>query len=379
MKKISILIIVVISLFIIPCSSVSAKSIKDYRNQIAALEKKKKEEQTKSKEVQNKIDQANARINEISRKIAQAIKDQETTKKEIDELEESIKGKEQEIKDLLSFYQISDNDNFYLKFIFGADSFQDLIYRFSVAEQLTKANDDLVVEMNDLIKKNELKIKELEKKQVELDKLDDEIQKEIEKLGAKKNAIMEDTLSVDEEIKALQKQIAYFKEEGCKENQDVSTCTKNAPSANGFIIPTSTGLIENDGMSEYGYRYHPIWKENRFHSGIDITVGYGTTVMASSNGKVVYASSLWGFGNTVMLVHNVRGTEYTTLYAHLSSISVKKNDIVQRGSKIGAVGSTGDSTGPHLHFQVMKGDYYSSTSTVNPRKFVNFPRTGVRW
>jgi len=173
MRKLSILLIVVISLFVIPCSSVSAKSIKDFRAQIASLKEKKAKEQAKGKEVQDKIDQSKARIDETTRKIAQARKDQESTRKEIQELDESIKGKEQEIKDLLSFYQISDNDNFYLKFIFGADSFQDLIYRFSVAEQLTKANDDLVLEMNDLIKKNEQKVKDLKAQESSLNVLND--------------------------------------------------------------------------------------------------------------------------------------------------------------------------------------------------------------
>lgn len=378
MKRYRVLIIVLVSLFLVPFC-VDAESIADYRAKIRAIEAEKAESEAKSAEVQKRMDEANSRINEISRQIAQGRKDQENTKKEIAELDKKIDSKEEEIKDLVAFYQISDNDNFYLKFIFGAESFEDFIYRFAVAEQLTDANDKLVDEMNDLIEENKKKVKELETQEKNLNKLDSEIQKELAKLGDKKRNLMEDTLSADEEIAAIEKQISFFKKAGCSENQDVSTCTNNAPSANGFVIPTSTGVIENDGMSEYGYRWHPIWNDYRFHSGIDITAGYGTNVMAAAVGRVIHTGWLGGFGNTIMIVHNVNGNKYTSLYGHLSSISVSYGAIVQRGQTIGAVGSSGDSTGPHLHFQMMAGEGYSSGGTVPPRNFVNFPSTGTYW
>jgi len=368
MRKLSILLIVVISLFVIPCSSVSAKSIKDYRAQIASLKEKKAKEQAKGKEVQDKIDQSKARIDETTRKIAQARKDQESTRKEIQELDESIKGKEQEIKDLLSFYQISDNDNFYLKFIFGADSFQDLIYRFSVAEQLTKANDDLVLEMNDLIKKNEQKVKDLKAQESSLNVLNDEIAKQIDSLGSEKKKYLGNALSVDEEIETLEQEIKHYKAEGCNETQNVLTCGKHVPSAKGFILPLNHGYV----TSYYGGRIHPVYGTASYHSGIDIAASTGTTVMASATGKVVRASqSFWGFGKAVIIAHNVGGKNYSTLYGHMSKITVREGDIVTRGKKIGEVGSTGVSTGPHLHFQAMYGTGYGST--FNPENLLRIP------
>lgn len=378
MKKFCFLL-VVLSVFIFFPFDVSAKSIRDYREEIASLEKEKAEREASSAAIDEKIDEANAKIDEITRQIVQARKDEESTKKEISSLDAKIDEKEEEIKDLVAFYQISDNDNFYLKFIFGADSFEDFIYRFSVAEQLTEANDKLVDEMNALIKENEEKVKELEEEEKKLDNLNVEMQKEISKLGNQKRDLMEDVLSVDEEIAIIEKQIKFFKSQGCSETQDVNSCSNNAPSANGFIVPTPTGVVMNDGMSEYGYRWHPIWGDYRFHSGMDISASYGVTIMASATGKVIHVGSLWGFGTSVMIVHNVGGKQYTSLYAHLNSYCVSNGDIVERGQKIGEVGSTGDSTGPHLHFQMMEGSGYSSSATVNPRNFVNFPNTGVYW
>lgn len=377
MKKYRVILVIVFAFLLTP-GFVSAESIADYRAKIRALEGEKAETAEKGAAVQKKIDDANAKINEISRQIAEARKEEEKTRQEIENLNKEIEQKEEEIKDLVAFYQVSDNDNFYLKFIFGADSFEDLIYRFSVAEQLTDANDKLVDEMNDLIKQNKQKVKELKKQEKRLSVLDEQIQKEIFKLGDKKKTIMEDALDAEEEIKVLEKQIAFFKKEGCSENQDVSSCGAGAPSSTGFVLPTPTGFIANDGMSEYGYRWHPIWNDYRFHSGMDISAGSGTPVYAVTNGRVIYSDWVGGYGQAVMVLHNVGGAQYTSLYAHLSSIAVSKGAVVSRGQTIGAVGSTGDSTGPHLHFQIMKGSGLSY-DTVNPRNFVNFPSTGTYW
>ena len=234
MKKFRIVIIVLLFSFMFPCF-VSAETIADYRAKIKAIEAEKAESQSKSADVQKRIDDATNRINEITREIAQARKDQESTQKDIKKLNNKISDKEEEIKDLVAFYQISDNDNFYLKFIFGADSFEDFIYRFSVAEQLTEANDKLVGEMNDLVAENKKKVEELKNQEKKLNNLNAEVTKEVEKLGDKKRSLDDETLDADDEIKALNEQIAFFKKEGCSENQDVTTCSLNAPSASGFV------------------------------------------------------------------------------------------------------------------------------------------------
>ena len=368
-KKLCIISFLVLAFFIFPFVA-DAQSIQDYRNKIKTLESEKAESEANSSAVQEKIDEANAKIKEITREIAATIKEQENTKEEIQKLGEEIDLKDEEIKDLVSFYQISGNENFYLKFIFGADSFEDFIYRFSVAEQLTEANDQLVDEMNNLIKENEVKVKELEKQEKELDTLDNQVNAEIKKLGSKKKSYQDEALSVDEEIESLEKQIAFFKKEGCSETQDVTTCSLNVPSASGFVRPTASGYIYGDD-SQYGWRIKPTTGEWKFHNGIDISIGYGTTVMATASGKVIEQGYHWSFGNYILVAHNVSGQVYTSLYAHLSSISTSLGQIVDRGQAIGAVGSTGESTGPHLHFQIMYGSGWGDS--LNPRNLVNLP------
>lgn len=101
--------------------------------------------------------------------------------------------------------------------------------------------------------------------------------------------------------------------------------------------------------SAYGWRIHPILGYRKFHHGIDISAPGGATIVASGDGVVIYASSRGGYGKCIMIDH---GDGVVTLYAHCSSIGVSVGQSVDKGDRIGAVGSTGLSTGPHLHFEV---------------------------
>lgn len=102
--------------------------------------------------------------------------------------------------------------------------------------------------------------------------------------------------------------------------------------------------------SMFGWRLHPISGDWRFHSGTDLAADVGTPVLAAFAGRVTIADFMGGYGLTVVLEHPDAAQE--TLYAHLSQILVRPGDTVEQGTVIGLVGSTGNSTGPHLHFEV---------------------------
>lgn len=113
--------------------------------------------------------------------------------------------------------------------------------------------------------------------------------------------------------------------------------------------------------SSYGYRTHPIFKDRRFHAGIDISAPYGQAVISAESGTVVFAGSRGGYGTTVIIDH---GNALATLYAHLSSISVSSGSRIGRGQRVGSVGCSGYCTGPHLHFETrINGD------PVDPMRF----------
>jgi len=101
--------------------------------------------------------------------------------------------------------------------------------------------------------------------------------------------------------------------------------------------------------SEFGWRRFGRYKE--FHAGIDIAAETGTPVVATAPGRVIFAGYTRGYGYVVVIYH---GYGYSTLYAHMSAIDVKKGEEVDRGTVIGYVGATGRTTGPHLHYEVLK-------------------------
>ena len=104
--------------------------------------------------------------------------------------------------------------------------------------------------------------------------------------------------------------------------------------------------------SRVGYRWHPVSGQWKYHSGLDIGAAYGASIVASDGGTVTIAGVNGGYGNCVMIDH---GNGYYTLYGHMSSIAVSVGQSVSKGATIGYVGSTGVSTGPHLHFEIRQG------------------------
>ena len=120
--------------------------------------------------------------------------------------------------------------------------------------------------------------------------------------------------------------------------------------------------------SGFGMRLHPLLGYNRFHRGIDFGAGHGSPIYAVSDGRVASAGRAGGHGNHIRLMH---GGNMATGYSHLSRFAVRAGQMVRQGQVIGYVGSTGMSTGPHLHFEVYRGG-----APLNP-KSVNFVSTSL--
>ena len=112
----------------------------------------------------------------------------------------------------------------------------------------------------------------------------------------------------------------------------------------GFSRPTGGSMT-----SRFGMRYHPILHYTRMHSGIDFGGGYGAAVYAAGGGTVISAGSKGSYGSTVVIDH---GGGLSTVYGHLSRISVSEGQIISTHQRVGSIGSSGLSTGPHLHFEV---------------------------
>lgn len=146
------------------------------------------------------------------------------------------------------------------------------------------------------------------------------------------------------------------------ESELLSNSVRNA------LLPQNTPVVEGFMGSGFGMRADPFTGHYAMHSGLDFAAPAGTAILAAAGGVVVNAELNSTYGNTIEIDH---GNDLRTLYAHASRIDVKVGDLIKRGQKIGAVGTTGRSTGPHLHFEVhVKG------VPQNPSKFLASVRPG---
>jgi murein DD-endopeptidase MepM/ murein hydrolase activator NlpD len=124
--------------------------------------------------------------------------------------------------------------------------------------------------------------------------------------------------------------------------------------ANSKFIKPIAGAI----TSPFGWRRHPIFGSRRFHTGVDISNSYGTPIKASNGGKVIYSGWYGGYGKVIIIDHgnmdcgSYKGERFSTLYAHMSTTAVGNGSSVKKGQVVGYEGTTGYSTGPHVHFEV---------------------------
>jgi septal ring factor EnvC (AmiA/AmiB activator) len=185
------------------------------------------------------------------------------------------------------------------------------------------------------------------------------------RLSDLRDEIASDTASVEAELAVqrgllseLDAQLAFFDgelasleseqseiEDLIRDRQsETAASTASAATSGGFVRPVPGRIT-----SGFGPRLHPILGTTRVHTGVDMTAGYGTPIKAADSGKVIYAGYRGGYGNTIIVDH---GGGITTLYAHQSNLAASNGDRVDAGEVVGYVGSTGLSTGPHLHFEV---------------------------
>ena len=127
-------------------------------------------------------------------------------------------------------------------------------------------------------------------------------------------------------------------------------------------IPNGKPLDYRRIASPFGYRIHPVTHKNTFHAGLDLPAKYGTPIYAPASGVVVYADKKGAYGNFMLVAHSYG---FKTAYGHLSKFAVKSGDYVSKGQKIAYVGSTGRSTGPHLHYEIRY-----LTKWVDPKPFM---------
>lgn len=278
----------------------------------------------------------------------------------------------------------------YWSVLFKANSFADLLDRLNMIEEIAAADRRRLQEMSEAAQLVADAQKELENEKSALEEARTELEgkqallqekrAEADELLAQLNAKSEEFNAMMDEAEAeaedLIAQIAKTEKEYNDAKRKEEEASKPKPGTNsgyGSAMPPSHVV---DGItwvmpckytrfsSPYGWRIHPVYKTWKFHSGVDLGAPSGTPIYASRSGKVTTAKYHYSAGNYVTVNH---GDGFSTSYLHMTHDIVSEGDYVQAGQIIGYVGSTGVSTGPHLHFTI----YYNG-ETINPANYINF-------
>lgn len=371
---------------------------------------------------QQEINKLDAQLQEVINDVAQKKAEIRATQEKIKELEAQIKkyeakmkAQEELMKERMATMQKNGGTSInWAEFIFGSKDFGDLITRMITAgtiqendkqifeeyqatkEKLAAAQAELETERDTLVKQKE----QLEERKAALDKKMKERAAKIKKLNAEKIKFESKLISLKEMESTLQVQEASIKAEieaqrraaeeakrkaeaeaaaaaAAKKKQasNASSSSNAAAATPAASAPASGGMFQRPSGGRLTQGWGPASGVNgyTFHNGIDLAAPVGTPIRAAQTGTVTTAG--WGgaYGNHVIITHVINGQVWTTVYAHLSSVSVSAGQRVSQGQHIGGMGSTGNSTGSHLHFEIHRGGYsYSSSSagnTVNPASF----------
>ena len=275
----------------------------------------------------------------------------------------------------------------YVEVLFNATSFSDLLTRIDLVNEVmdydrnleasyVAARENVEVleaEAEEMFALNEESRTELETKKAQLEadieaanQLIAEMEKDIDSYKellaleeAEEEAVKAEIAELEEEYAAAKarEEAAWLAQQQQQQQQQGGGGNANVPSntSSTYLWPSYTSLI----TSYYGYRIHPVYGYYKFHAGVDIGAGGGTSIWAASSGTVITSTFGSGYGNYVVIRHD--DGNYS-LYAHMSSRAVSAGQYVGRGQVIGYVGSTGVSTGNHIHYEV----WNSSRQTTDP-------------
>ena len=360
------------------------------QSQIDALEEQRDALRAEREEMQAGIDELESQQADVLAQKAALDAQNEVYRQEIELVEEQVSIYTQLVEDKareveqatadeneqLATYRrhvraMEENGRFtYLSILFGSSSLGELMSNLDMIGEIMEADqrsyDQYVAarEKSEQIQAEyETMLDELDVRQAELESERAELEAQIEEAT---QLIVDLEAQLETDRAAYEEQLA--KEEALEsEIQNMIAELERQEAANS-ITSTGTYIWPLPGYSPgsaYGGRIHPIWGDMRFHAGEDIGAPTGTPILAADSGiATVIPDNGNGYGNYIMINH---GGGRVTLYAHMSGFAVSNGASVTQGQTIGYVGSTGNSTGPHLHFEVRVNG-----ATTDPKSYFNF-------
>lgn len=382
----ALLALVIFAMAVVPVSPALAVS----QSEIDALEEQRDELKAEREDMQAEIDalkdeqagvleqkRALDEQNEVYRQELELIEEQvELYTRLVDEkaaeLEKAMAAEEEQLATYRQHVRaMEENGKYtYLSIIFGSKSLSELMSNLDMIGEIMEADKRIYDQYTEARERAEEIKAEYEATLEQLGEKQEEYEAEKAELEAKiaeASALIE---QLEEEINSNYELYleVLAQEEALESDIQNKIAELERQEAANSITSTGTYIWPLPGYSPgsaYGWRMHPIYHEMRFHAGEDIGAPTGTPILAADSGvAAVYPDNGNGYGNYIMINH---GGGRVTLYAHMSAFAISNGASVSQGQVIGYVGSTGNSTGPHLHFEVRVNG-----ATTDPKQYFNF-------
>ncbi len=358
------------------------KEVSNLKSNLTDVEALKKELEQSKNDLTAYVTQLDNKLSDIQSKIEQyntlIIEKEEQIEVTTEELNEAVRMQEEQYEAMKKRIQFmyERGDTFYMELLFSATSFSDMINKADYIEALSEYDKQKLEEYVETKEMIQLFKEELEAEKEVLDEAKIAVEAEEANISALISEKETQIVKVSGDISNKEAAIKEYEAMIAQENAEIAALEKAVAEEKARLeAENAQARTYNGGMfafpcpgykrisDEYGNRIHPILGTQQFHNGVDLAAPSGTAIYAAYDGDVVAATYSGSMGNYIMIDH---GSGLYTIYMHCSALYVSKGQTVVKGQNIAAVGSTGRSTGPHLHFSVrLNGSYVSPWNYIS--------------
>ncbi|MCX7598035.1 MAG: peptidoglycan DD-metalloendopeptidase family protein [Armatimonadetes bacterium] len=345
------------------------RKLRDIRANRAAIQRQLREVKREQRETQSELaaaqqalEQARARLRKARAQLRHTRKQLEVVRRRLEVTEDKLVRHRRAFSErILALYR--SNAPTPLAVVLNVSSFEEMANRARFVSLVAEQDQKLLRELVALEKQLEARHAELRQLEARQAAHQAEVHYQAAQVAAQERRTERALQAILADRQRLEQELAEMEAESRRIEAMLAALQRGtggrryAGAWSGSLLRPVSGPV----VSGFGMRFHPILHYYRMHTGVDMHAPYGAPVRAADKGMVVFAGWRGGYGKCVIIDH---GSGVATLYAHLSGIAVGEGQVVSRGEVIGAVGSTGLSTGPHLHFEVRR---YGAP--VNPLSF----------
>ncbi len=353
-NRLMIVIAVMLALFLsVETATVSAASLSDLNSRIKENQKKLEEGKAQESSLATQVSALEKQLGQLESAISEGEARLVVLEQELAEAQKKVETQNENLNARLRNMYKSGSIGF-VDVLLDSGSFSEFLTNLDLVERIYSSDQTVLSDLEDAHQEVEQKKQEVETLQAELKTSKEETEKSKATVEAKKAEIAQSNEELDKMIDADKAEADALVAE-LQKSKTVSSSSDSTYSGGVLAWPVpGYGRI----TSPFGYRNHPISGSYKMHTGIDIgTSGATPPIVAANGGTVIYSGWKGGYGKAIMIDH---GGGIVTLYAHCSSLHVSKGASVSRGQTIANVGSTGNSTGPHLHFEVRQDGAYKN-------------------